>query len=316
MGDLCGGSHVPEECDLFIGLSQSDRLAVVGKKRLCYLCFRHADSQPCQLQSSLPACSIGGCMPMHSRLLHGALQREETRIIVIEVEVDLEAPGEDEEFYAADFEILGQEDEDENEEMIPDEEALPPDSLDGEHDEEPSPYEHPGEDRPRLCQQPVRREVEGDLTGMISEEEALPPDGSYGEHDKEPSPYEHPDEDRPRLCQQLVQLEVDGELTTLHTLYDWETPNTLVRAERARRIGLQSVRIPRQTIKGYQGVGTITDCVYHVPLVDADGNVQVIRAYGVEEITAVARPSQRRYSLSSGSPHRGWRQEQDMWSCS
>ncbi|MFO0007211.1 MAG: hypothetical protein ACK559_39465 [bacterium] len=58
MGDLCGGSHVPEECDLFIGLSQRDRLAVVAQKRLCYLCFRHADDRPCQLQSSLPACSI------------------------------------------------------------------------------------------------------------------------------------------------------------------------------------------------------------------------------------------------------------------
>jgi hypothetical protein len=27
MEDLCGGSHVPEECDLFLGLSQRDRLA-------------------------------------------------------------------------------------------------------------------------------------------------------------------------------------------------------------------------------------------------------------------------------------------------
>ncbi len=32
-------SHVPEECDLFIGLSPEDRLVVVAKKRLCYLCF-------------------------------------------------------------------------------------------------------------------------------------------------------------------------------------------------------------------------------------------------------------------------------------
>jgi hypothetical protein len=338
MGDLCGESHTPEECDLFIGLSQGDRLAVVAKKRLCYLCFRHADDKPCQLQSSLPACSIGGCMRMHSRLLHGALQKEESRVIVVEIEVELRKPGADEEFYAADFEILGQEDEDEDEEVISgneapplggsdgehdeepspyehpgedktrlcqqpvrlgakgdltetnsEEEALPPDSSDGEHDEEPSPHEHLGEDRPRLCQQPAQREVEGDLKGMVSEEEALPQDGSDGEHDEEPSPHESPDEDGPRLCQQLVQLEVDGELVTLHTLYDWETPNTLVRAEGARRMGLQGVRIPRQAIKGYQGVGTITDSVYHLPLVDADGNVQVIRAYGVEEITVVAR---------------------------
>ena len=142
-------------------------------------------------------------------------------------------------------------------------------------------YEHPDEDRPHLCQQLVQQEVEGDLTEMISEDGAPPPDSSDGEHDEEPSPYEHPGEGRPRLCQQLVQLEVDGDLTALHTLYDWETPNTLVKAERARWIGLQSVRIPKQAIKGYQGVGTITDSVYHLPLVDADGNVQVIGAYGV-----------------------------------
>ncbi len=57
-------------------------------------------------------------MRMHSRLLHGALQKEVARAIVIEVEDDPEEPGEDEEFYAANFEILGREDEDEGEEMI------------------------------------------------------------------------------------------------------------------------------------------------------------------------------------------------------
>ena len=52
---------------------------------------------------------------MHSQLLHEALQKEETRAIVIEVEDGPEEPGEDEEFYAANFELLGQEDEDEAE---------------------------------------------------------------------------------------------------------------------------------------------------------------------------------------------------------
>ncbi|MFN9902099.1 MAG: hypothetical protein ACK55Z_25625, partial [bacterium] len=60
MGDLCGANHTPEECDLFIGLPAEDRLVVVAKKRLCYLCLRHTDDQPCQLQFSLPACSVGG----------------------------------------------------------------------------------------------------------------------------------------------------------------------------------------------------------------------------------------------------------------
>jgi hypothetical protein len=52
---------------------------------------------------------------------------------------------------------------------------------------------------------------------------------------------------------------------------------------------LQGMRTPRQAIKGYQGVGTITDSMYYLPLMDADGNIQVIRAYGVEEIAVVAR---------------------------
>ncbi len=76
-------------------------------------------------------------------------------------------------------------------------------------------------------------------------------------------------------------------LTSLHTLYDWESANTLVRKETARRIGLQGVRAPRQAIRGYQGEGLITDSVYYLPLLDVDGNIQVIRAYGVDEIAVV-----------------------------
>jgi hypothetical protein len=271
MGDLCGGSHVPEKCNLFVGLSPGDRLVVVEKRRLCYLCFRHADNQPCKLQSSLPACSIGGCVRMHSKLLHEALQKEETRAIVIEVEDGPEEPGEDEEFYAANFELLGQEDEDE----------------------------------------------EG---GVISEDEAPPLISSEEEPDDEPSPYAHLGEDRPRLCQQRVPLEVNGNLTSLHTLYDWETPNTLVRIESARRIGLQCMRAPRQAIRGYQGVGTITDSVYYLPLLDADGNIQVVRAHGMEQIAIVARtrlpPLRGRSSLSSEPPCLGWRRGRGTWSCS
>jgi hypothetical protein len=177
---------------------------------------------------------------MHSQLLHEALQKEETRAIVIEVDDGPEEPGEDEEFYAANFELLGQEDEDE-------------------------------------------------VEGMVSEDEAPPLVSSEGEPDEEPLPYAHLGEDRPRLCQQRVPLEVNGNLAFLHTLYDWETPNTLVRIESARRIDLQGMRAPRQAIKGYQGVGTITDSVYYLPLMNTDGNVQVIRAHGGEEIAVVAR---------------------------
>ncbi len=229
LGDLCGGSHAPERCRLFVDLAPEDHLVVIQRKRLCYLCFRHADSQPCNSQS-LPACSVGGCLRMHSRLLHEALQKEETRAIVIEVEEDPEEPEEDQEFYAANFELLGQEDEDEDED----------------------------------------------------EEEGMEP---Y----EEPPPLMDLEEDRPRLCQQRVPLEVNGNLTSLHTLYDWEKANTLVRKESARRIGLQGVRAPRQAIKGYQGEGLITDSVYYLPLLDVYGNIQVVRVYGVDEIAIVTR---------------------------
>ncbi len=261
MVDLCGGSHAPEGCSLFMDLAPEDRLVVVQKKRLCYLCIRHADDQPCRSQS-LPACSVGGCVRMHSKLLHEALQKEETRAIVTEVEEGPEEPGEDEEFYAANFELLGQGDEDEEE-------------------------------------------------GMESEDEVPSLVGSDEEPDEEPPPFADLGEDRPRLCQQRVPLEVNGNLTSLHTLYDWESANTLVRKESARRIGLQGVRAPRQAIKGYQGEGLITDSVYYLPLLDVDGNIKVIRAYGVDEIAVVARtrlpPVAREISLLSGRTCPGWR---------
>jgi hypothetical protein len=200
LGDLCGDSHVPEECRMFRELAPGDRLMFVQRKQLCYLCFRHSDSQPCPSQS-LPACPI-----------------------VIEVEEELEALEEDEEFYAANFEFLGQEDEEDEEGMEPDEGTLSP--VD-------------------------------------------------------------PEEDRPRLCQQRVPLEVNGILTSLHTLYDWESTTTLVRKESARRIGLQAVRAPRRAIKGYKGEGLVTDSNYNLPLLDADGNIQVVCAHGVDEIATV-----------------------------
>ncbi len=99
---------------------------------------------------------------MHSKLLHEALQKEETKAIVIEVEEGSEEPGEDEEFYAASFELLGQEDEDEEEGMESYEEVPP--LVDS--DEEPPPFMDLEEDRPRLCQQRVPLEVNGNLTSL------------------------------------------------------------------------------------------------------------------------------------------------------
>jgi hypothetical protein len=53
LGDLCGGSYAPERCSLFVDLAPEDRLVVIQRKQLCYLCFRHADSQPCKSQSGI-----------------------------------------------------------------------------------------------------------------------------------------------------------------------------------------------------------------------------------------------------------------------
>jgi hypothetical protein len=61
MGDLCGGSHAPEKCSLFMDLSPEDRLVVVEKKRLCYLCFWHADNQPASCNPYRPVLSGDAC---------------------------------------------------------------------------------------------------------------------------------------------------------------------------------------------------------------------------------------------------------------
>jgi hypothetical protein len=137
-------------------------------------------------------------MRMHSKLLHEALQKEETRAIVIEVEKGPEEPGEDEEFYAANFELLGQEDEDKEEGM----------------------------------------ESDGETPPLV-------------DSDEEPPPFMDPEEDRPRLRQQRVPLEVNGNLTSLHTLYDWESTNTLVRKELARRsTGREGPQASHQGLSG------------------------------------------------------------------
>ncbi len=73
LGDLCIESHMPETSSIFNELSPKGQLAIIQRKQLCHLCFRHSDSQPCPFHS-LPACSVRGCMRMHHKLLHDALQ--------------------------------------------------------------------------------------------------------------------------------------------------------------------------------------------------------------------------------------------------
>ena len=77
----------------------------------------------------------------------------------------------------------------------------------------------------------ARQEDEDEGEEMASEDGASSLVSAGEARDEEPSPYEHLGEDRPRLCQQQVPLEVNGNVGFIHVLYDWETPNTLIRIE-------------------------------------------------------------------------------------
>jgi hypothetical protein len=90
---------------------------------------------------------------MHHKLLHESVEKEEARAIVIEVEEELEALEEDEEFYAANFEVIGQGYSDEDEEEEQDREIQSP--VDSEHGRGPC-----------LCQEIVPLEVNGILTSL------------------------------------------------------------------------------------------------------------------------------------------------------
>ncbi len=78
LGDLCGENHMPEVGSMFKEMPPRGLLAFIQRKQLCLFCFRHTDSQPCPSHSLL-ACPIQGCMHIHHRLLHDALQREEVK---------------------------------------------------------------------------------------------------------------------------------------------------------------------------------------------------------------------------------------------
>ncbi len=82
LGEICGGHHMPEVCQMFEAMTPEGRLSVIQKKQLCQFCFWHPDTQPCP-SHSLPACPIRGCMQMHHRMLHRALMREEARPVVL-----------------------------------------------------------------------------------------------------------------------------------------------------------------------------------------------------------------------------------------
>ncbi len=132
-------------CSIFEELLATGRLAIIQRKQLCQFCFRHPDNKPRPSQSQ-PACHV-----MDHKMLHDALQGEEVRAVMIEV--DLEPSEDKEENFAADFEEdygHGYDDEDKGEEIERDIQSL----TDSE------------EERPRLCQQKVTLEVGRDIVTM------------------------------------------------------------------------------------------------------------------------------------------------------
>jgi hypothetical protein len=134
LGEICGGNHMPEVCQMFEAMTPEGRLAVIQKKQLCQFCFRHPDTQPCP-SHSLPACHVRGCMRMHHRMLHRALMREEARPIVLGAGSELEEHGAEEN------------------PLTSDSEGPPLLNSDGSKGEE--------QERPRLCQQMVPVEANG-----------------------------------------------------------------------------------------------------------------------------------------------------------
>jgi hypothetical protein len=99
----------------------------------------------------------------------------------------------------------------------------------------------------------------------------------------------------------MVTLEVDGDLMIVHTLSDYGSAVSLVRKKTAREATLLPIRVPRQVDRGFgEGKETAINSCFHLPLLDADRNVQAICAYGVETIVNLARSRPPRNSCKNG----------------
>jgi hypothetical protein len=116
--------------------------------------------------------------------------------------------------------------------------------------------------------------------------------------------------EKARLCMQMVPVEAaSGAVQGLHTLYDWGSTVTLVRRESARRLGFQPAQVAQRIVNGLGGAAvTVTGC-HFLPLIDVQGKQQVICAFEVEEITAVAEtrlPPWAREVFPSVRAHMPW----------
>jgi hypothetical protein len=72
----CQEEHAATACTLFKSKSPEDRLAIVMKRELCTLYFRHLDTKRCWSLGKVTSCRVKGCTLAHSSLLHDILQNE------------------------------------------------------------------------------------------------------------------------------------------------------------------------------------------------------------------------------------------------
>jgi hypothetical protein len=79
--DECSEEHAPPSCALFKSKTPEERLAVVRRRELCILCFRHLDTKRCWSLGKLSNCNVRGCGRGHNYLLHDVLQNEEVMMV-------------------------------------------------------------------------------------------------------------------------------------------------------------------------------------------------------------------------------------------
>ncbi len=83
-------------------------------------------------------------------------------------------------------------------------------------------------------------------------------------------------------------MEGAGKASRLHALYDWGATVTLVTYAAAMEAGLERKRQTPAAVAGLGGRCTMVDSYFMVPVVDGKDEVRVVKALGVDHITALA----------------------------
>jgi len=162
----------------------------------------------------------------------------------------------------------------------------------------------------------LREEARPVVLGMAQDAGGRHPEENPLTSDSEDSALVTSDEDeegepeKARLCMQMVPVEAaSGAVQGLHTLYDWGSTVTLVRRESARKSGFRPAQVAQRIVNGFGGAAvSVTGC-HFLPLIDVRGKHQVICAFEVEEITAVAEtrlPPWAREVFPSVRAHMPW----------